>query len=94
MQLDRSGTESPSLDTNTTLSSSAGGSKLHSEGSVRSHSSNEEPVDGKLGKDAELQEQETNQPTKAAKIHDFCFGIPFGEFCLCILPNFKHFMMM
>ncbi|MCL7047361.1 hypothetical protein MKW94_009797, partial [Papaver nudicaule] len=74
MKLEQGGVESSSLDMKTRMTSSAGDSKLHAEGSVRSHPSNEEPVDGNLGKD---QEQDTKEPIKAAKIHDFCFGIPF-----------------
>ncbi|OVA06112.1 Uncharacterized protein family UPF0136 [Macleaya cordata] len=82
MQLERSGTESPSLETNTTSSYSAGASKMHAEGTVRSQPSTEEPLDEKLGRDVELNEKDITQPVKAAKIHDFCFGIPFGGLVL------------
>ncbi|GFP90934.1 hypothetical protein PHJA_001237400 [Phtheirospermum japonicum] len=30
-----------------------------------------------------VQEQFTSQPKRAAKIHDFCFGIPFGGLVAC-----------
>ncbi|KAI3993626.1 hypothetical protein MKX01_002639 [Papaver californicum] len=42
-------------------------------------------VDGQLGKDLEIQEQEIKKPIKAAKIHDFYFGIPFDK---CISAKF------
>ncbi|KAI3964168.1 hypothetical protein MKX01_011497 [Papaver californicum] len=81
MQLNRGSVESSSLDMKTTMTS-VGDSKLQAEGSARSHPTNEKPVDGQLGKDLELQEQEIMKPIKAAKIHDFCFGIPFGGLVL------------
>ncbi|KAI3894921.1 hypothetical protein MKX03_022859 [Papaver bracteatum] len=82
MQLERGSVEPSSLDMKTTMTSPAGDSKLQADGSVRSHPTNEEPVDGQLGKDVELQEEEIKEPIKAAKIHDFCFGIPFGGLVL------------
>lgn len=90
MQLERGSVESSSLDMKTTMTSPAGDSKLQAEGSVRSHPTNEEPVDGQLGKDVELQEQEIKEPIKAAKIHDFCFGIPFGK---CISAIFQKYIL-
>ncbi|KAI3939708.1 hypothetical protein MKX01_028034, partial [Papaver californicum] len=59
------------------MTSPSGGSKLHAEGSVRSHPSNGNLVDEKLGKDVELQGEDIKEPIKTTKIHDFCFGIPF-----------------
>ncbi|MCL7038555.1 hypothetical protein MKW94_022695, partial [Papaver nudicaule] len=82
MKLEQGGVESSSLDMKTTMTSSAGDSKLHAEGSVRSHPSNLEALDGNLGKDVELHEQDIKEPIKTAKIHDFCFGIPFGGIVL------------
>ncbi|KAI3950796.1 hypothetical protein MKW92_018629, partial [Papaver armeniacum] len=57
------------------MTSPTSDSKLHAEGSVRSHPSNEVPLDGKFV--VKLQEQDIKETIKAAKIHDFCFGIPF-----------------
>ncbi|KAI3834554.1 hypothetical protein MKX03_004235, partial [Papaver bracteatum] len=57
------------------MTSPAGDSKLHAEGSVRSHPSNEVHVDGKFV--VKLQEHDIKETLKASKIHDFRFGIPF-----------------
>lgn len=46
--------------------------------SVKSHPLKEASVIG--SSNGHIHEQVTSQPKKAAKIHDFCFGIPFGEF--------------
>ncbi|KAI3943360.1 hypothetical protein MKW92_003675 [Papaver armeniacum] len=64
------------------MTSPTGDSKLHAEGSVRSHPSNEVPVDGKFI--VKLQEQDIKETIKEAKIHDFCFGIPFGMKAHCL----------
>lgn len=47
---------------------------LHSNGTTKLHSSSI---------DSTAQEPKSNPPKNAAKIHDFCLGIPFGELISC-----------
>lgn len=82
MSLEGRGIETPSSDTNATLSYTAEASKPHIEGTTKPFSPIEEHVDEKTGMSEPLQEQGVNQQKGTAKIHDFCFGIPFGGLVL------------
>lgn len=74
MSLDGRGTDASGSDVKTTLRYDA--SEL---GVGKSHPDLVENAAGKLGVDELVQENGIIQPKRAAKIHDFCFGIPFGE---------------
>lgn len=39
----------------------------------------EESFDGKMGMDMRIQKEGIIPTKRSAKLHDFCFGIPFGE---------------
>ena len=79
MSLEGHGTEATSSEIKTTLSYRADASKLHVEGKAKSYPDIEEDVDGKLRTSEPVQENGVVQPKRAAKIHDFCFGIPYGK---------------
>ncbi|XP_043690530.1 protein FATTY ACID EXPORT 1, chloroplastic-like [Telopea speciosissima] len=82
MHLEGSGMERTRSETMTTLSYTADPSTSHIESTMKSYPNNEEQVGGKLGVGDQLQEQVVTQQKRAAKIHDFCFGIPFGGLVL------------
>ncbi|XP_042479886.1 protein FATTY ACID EXPORT 1, chloroplastic-like [Macadamia integrifolia] len=82
MHLEGSGIERTRLETMTTLSYTSDPSVSHVEGTMKSYPNKEEQVGGKLGVDDQLQEQVVTEQKRAAKIHDFCFGIPFGGLVL------------
>ncbi|KAF8396199.1 hypothetical protein HHK36_017812 [Tetracentron sinense] len=82
MRLEGSGTETPSSDTKTALRYTADASNSHLEGTSKSYPTTEEQVGGKIGMDEPIHEQGVSQHKKAAKIHDFCLGIPFGGLVL------------
>ncbi|KAK6149111.1 hypothetical protein DH2020_016636 [Rehmannia glutinosa] len=65
---------------NKTTPSYVDASKSHNGSSVKSHPLTEGPVVG--ASNGHVQEQLISQPKRAAKIHDFCFGIPFGGLVL------------
>ncbi|XP_059463380.1 protein FATTY ACID EXPORT 1, chloroplastic [Corylus avellana] len=77
MSLDGRGTDASGSDVKTTLRYDA--SEL---GVGKSHPDLVENAAGKLGVDELVQENGIIQPKRAAKIHDFCFGIPFGGLVL------------
>uniref|UniRef100_A0A5B7A8D9 Transmembrane proteins 14C n=1 Tax=Davidia involucrata TaxID=16924 RepID=A0A5B7A8D9_DAVIN len=81
MSHDGRGTDISSSETKTTLSYSTDASKLHYGSSMKSYPTTEEHVTGK-GKSEPVQEHAVTQQKRAAKIHDFCFGIPFGGLVL------------
>lgn len=64
--------------TKTTLRYTPDTSRSHIEGSAKSYASTEENVIGK-GISEPAEQQVITEHKGAAKIHDFCFGIPFGE---------------
>lgn len=64
--------------TKTTLKYTPDASRSHIEGSAKSYASTEENVNGK-GISEPAEQQVITEHKGAAKIHDFCFGIPFGE---------------
>lgn len=73
------GTEVSNLD-NKTTPDYVEDAKLHNGSSVKPHPPTESFVaEGSNGK---LQEAVVGEPIRAAKIHDFCFGIPFGGLVL------------
>jgi len=65
----------------TTLSYTSDTSRSHIEGSAKSYASTEENVTGKAISEP-IQQQVVTEQKRAAKIHDFCFGIPFGGLVL------------
>ncbi|XP_060177446.1 protein FATTY ACID EXPORT 1, chloroplastic-like [Lycium barbarum] len=77
MNNDGRGTDESSLESRTTLSYATDSSKSLNGTSSNSYSAPEENVTGKEINEP-VQEDSSSQPTKAAKIHDFCLGIPFG----------------
>ncbi|XP_010279586.1 PREDICTED: protein FATTY ACID EXPORT 1, chloroplastic [Nelumbo nucifera] len=82
MHLDGSGTERQSSETKTTLRYTADTSRSPLEGTTKSYSNPEEQVGGNLGMGEPLNETDVIQKKRCAKIHDFCFGIPFGGLVL------------
>nr|DAD42532.1 TPA_asm: hypothetical protein HUJ06_000762 [Nelumbo nucifera] len=80
MHLDGSGTERQSSETKTTLRYTADTSRSPLEGTTKSYSNPEEQVGGNLGMGEPLNETDVIQKKRCAKIHDFCFGIPFGKY--------------
>ncbi|KAF8398321.1 hypothetical protein HHK36_017248 [Tetracentron sinense] len=81
MRLEGSSTEIPSSETNA-LNYMADAPNSHIEGTSKSYPTIEEGVGGKIGMDEPTHEEGVSQPKKAAKIHDFCLGIPFGGLVL------------
>lgn len=65
----------------TTLSYTSDTSRSHIEGSAKSYASTEENANGKAISEP-IQQQVVTEQKRAAKIHDFCFGIPFGGLVL------------
>ncbi|XP_057978460.1 protein FATTY ACID EXPORT 1, chloroplastic [Malania oleifera] len=82
MSLDGRGDELHTSETKNNLSYRADASKLHIEGTMKSHPIIEEPVAGKVEMNEPVQGNGVTKQKKAAKIHDFCFGIPFGALVL------------
>jgi hypothetical protein len=78
MSLERHDAETADLDTKNTLSYAAVESKPNVEEKQQSYSTIEENGTEKLGLGEAVQEG-VDQQKKTAKIHDFCFGIPFGK---------------
>ncbi|KAG9439990.1 hypothetical protein H6P81_020155 [Aristolochia fimbriata] len=76
MRIDRNGAESPQADNTSVTEIKAEKSNQQKEASQKSYPASGE-VNGILGSDAS-----GLVPKRAAKIHDFCFGIPFGGFVL------------
>lgn len=83
MSNDGHGTDESSLKSMTTLSYATDSSKPLNGTSSNSYSAPEDYVTGKEINEP-VQENSSNQPKKAAKIHDFCLGIPFGEYHLIL----------
>ena len=79
MSLEGHGTDATSSEIKTTLSYTADASKLHVEGTSKSYPDIEEDVTGNLGSSEPMEENGVIQQKRAAKIHDFCFGIPYGK---------------
>lgn len=81
MNGDGHGTKVSNLENKTPPSYIEDASTSHNGNSVKSHPVAEGFVAGGAT-DGHRQEQVVSQPKRAAKIHDFCFGIPFGEYML------------
>nr|GMD47998.1 protein FATTY ACID EXPORT 1, chloroplastic [Ipomoea batatas] len=88
MSNDGRGTDVSSVEDKSALSYTTDPLKPHGGRPENPLSASEESVTGKNSSDP-LQgtndlagENITSQPIRAAKIHDFCFGIPFGTFVL------------
>ncbi|XAR68471.1 hypothetical protein NMG60_11003595 [Bertholletia excelsa] len=75
---DGSGTGLSRSQTRTTTSDA---SRSHIEDPMKSYMTTEENVNSK-GENEPVKEHVVTQQKRAAKIHDFCFGIPFGGFVL------------
>ncbi|KAK9142035.1 hypothetical protein Syun_011435 [Stephania yunnanensis] len=82
MHLDRSGAEFRAIHGRNTLSCAADASKSNMMETDELHPSTDEQFDGNLEVDVNLNKQDASAtpPKRSAKIHDFCFGIPFGGF--------------
>ncbi|XP_057487329.1 protein FATTY ACID EXPORT 1, chloroplastic isoform X2 [Actinidia eriantha] len=78
---DGSGTGTSGSQTKTSLSYTPDASISHIEGSAKSYTTAEENVNGN-GMSEPVQEHVVTQQKGTAKIHDFCFGIPFGGLVL------------
>ncbi|KAJ9543863.1 hypothetical protein OSB04_023570 [Centaurea solstitialis] len=74
-----------SLESKLALNHTAAASKSHNDVLVNPNSSTVEYVNGEeIG---EPVQHVVTEPKRAAKIHDFCFGIPYGE-CLFLLVDY------
>lgn len=78
MSLERHGSETADSDTKNTLSYAADESKLNVEEKQESYSTVEDNGTEKVGL-GESGQEGVDQQKGTAKIHDFCFGIPFGK---------------
>lgn len=78
---DARGTDLSNLDNRTTLGCTKDASQSHNGSSSNSNLKSDELVPGKEMKGS-VQENSISPSKRTAKIHDFCFGIPFGEYCL------------
>ncbi|KAL7169114.1 hypothetical protein ACSBR2_034198 [Camellia fascicularis] len=77
MNSDRSGTGISGSQTKTNLSYTTDASRSHIEGSAKSYATTSENDNGK-GMNEPVHGHAVTQQIRAAKIHDFCLGIPFG----------------
>lgn len=84
MSIDERGTDVTSSEIKTTLSYTADNeSKPYVEGKTKSYPTvEEEHSSGEMGKTEPVLEDGVTPPKKGAKIHDFCFGIPYGGLVL------------
>ncbi|OIT33230.1 PREDICTED: protein FATTY ACID EXPORT 1, chloroplastic-like [Nicotiana attenuata] len=74
---DGRGTDLSNLENRTTLSYTGDASQSHNGSSSNSNLKSEELVPGKE-MNGSVQDNSVGLSKKTAKIHDFCFGIPFG----------------
>ncbi|KAL2559723.1 Protein FATTY ACID EXPORT 1 [Forsythia ovata] len=79
--IDGHGTDVSNSETKTVLSYTADDSKSLNGRMEKSHLITQEHVVGEAMNEP-IQEQVVSQPKRAAKIHDFCLGIPFGGLVL------------
>ncbi|KAK9102303.1 hypothetical protein Sjap_019557 [Stephania japonica] len=82
MYLDRSGAEFRATHACNSLSCAADASKSNMMETDKVLPSTDEQFNENMEVDVNLKEQDASAtpPKRAAKIHDFCFGIPFGGF--------------
>jgi len=78
---DAHGTDLSNLENRNTLGCTRDESQSHNGSSSNSNLKSDELVPGKEMKGS-VQENSISPSKRTAKIHDFCFGIPFGEYCL------------
>ena len=81
ISLEGHGSGTSSSEIKTTLSYVADTSKLPTEGTAKSHQSIKNDTE-QMRMTEPVQEYGVTQQKRAAKIHDFCFGIPYGECAL------------
>ncbi|KAL4587463.1 hypothetical protein LXL04_000334 [Taraxacum kok-saghyz] len=67
-----------SSDSGTALYHTASASKSHNDIVTKANSSTVEYVNGEEIDEPEEQENAVSEPKRSAKIHDFCFGLPYG----------------
>lgn len=82
MNLDGSGTESTSSQYKTTLGYGGEVSKPYVEEATKLHSTRNENGEGTTEVRDSVQVDAVAQHKRGAKIHDFCFGIPYGGLVL------------
>ncbi|XVE95878.1 hypothetical protein REPUB_Repub02eG0172500 [Reevesia pubescens] len=82
MSVDGRGVEATSSELKTTPSYVAGESKPHIEEATKSYPNAEGHVPENTNISEPVEELDIIQPKRAAKIHDFCFGIPYGGIVL------------
>ncbi|GAB4846930.1 hypothetical protein Ancab_025940 [Ancistrocladus abbreviatus] len=81
MRLEGHNFESPSSGNKASLSYTADLSRSSVQGTENSYLTTEEQVEENIGVNGSVKSSVTEQK-RAAKIHDFCFGIPFGGIVL------------
>lgn len=94
MSLEGHGSETSSSEIKSTLRYVADTSKLPIEGTGKSYQSIKYDAE-QMGMTEPVKEYGEIQQKRAAKIHDFCFGIPYGECALMwlrllYLPKLKR----
>lgn len=82
MSIDGSGMETTSSQDKTALRYSGEVSKPYVEGATKLHSARNENGEETTEVRDSVQEDAVGQPKRGAKIHDFCFGIPYGGLVL------------
>lgn len=83
MRFEGSNMANPSSETKTTLRYTEDKQGQHVEGVTESYPTEEQP-DGNVRVDGPSPAESVVPQKRAAKIHDFCFGIPFG---MSVLKN-------
>lgn len=79
MSIEGRGTDASSSEIKASISYTDGASKSQGEGIANSYPDFQD-FSVKSGMGEPAQENGVIEQKRAAKIHDFCFGIPFGEF--------------
>ncbi|XP_031261078.1 protein FATTY ACID EXPORT 1, chloroplastic isoform X2 [Pistacia vera] len=83
MCVDRRGENTTSSEIKTTLSNTADESKPYVERTAKSYPDVEEEHAARvMGANEQVHDDGVSQQKKGAKIHDFCFGIPYGSLVL------------
>lgn len=77
MRFEGNNMANPSSETKTTLRYTENEQNQHIEGAAKSYPT-EEQTDGNVRMDGSSPAESVIPQKRAAKIHDFCFGIPFG----------------
>ncbi|KAK6916068.1 TMEM14 family, partial [Dillenia turbinata] len=82
MSLDGHGTETSRTQSKTNVSYTSDASRSYIQQTVKPQPASEDHLAGNIALVEEAQEPIAIQKKRAAKIHDFCFGIPFGGLVL------------